>query len=141
MKRKKKTLIITDDSTTMQNLGEKITAIMKGQQFAEYSVVIIKGKDFSATDLLPVQSFFIGCETPKAFSSLYIEDLFAHINLAGRSCGIISNRAGAIKYLSALVRASEATVGKLLLAKDGTVDNMELQNWIHSIIQQGGKNE
>ena len=141
MEEKRRILIITDDSDSMRNLAVTIAAIIRNPQFAGCTVSMTEAESFSAPDLLPAQTFFLGCEKPGSFSFLYIEDLFAHINLAGKFCGIFSNNSKAVKYLSVFIRDSEVSAGKPLLVKDSTLDNIILQNWVKSIMQQGGKNE
>jgi hypothetical protein len=138
VKRKQKILIIVEKSDVIVNLAEKIAAVLKKPPYAQYSIKIVEAKKFSATDLLPAYVFFIGCENPGCFTSLYPEDLFAHINLAGRSCGIFSTTSGGIKYLTNLVRASEACTTPLLV-KDGNIAVREMQKWIKIAIQPGGE--
>ena len=141
MEGKKKILIITDNSAPIRNMAETIAAVMGNPPFADYSAVILDAESFSATDLLPVKVLLLGCEKPEAFSFLYIKDFFAHISLAGRSCGIFSSDTKAIKYLSTFVRDSDVTICKPLMAKDGAIDSQELHNWVQCVIQQGEKNE
>lgn len=141
MGRKKKLLIITDGSELMTDTAEKIAAVLKEPPFAAYSASTIKAPGFSATDLLPVHGFFIGCEKPGAFTSLYIEDLFAHISLTGRPCGIFAVGTKAAAYLAAFVRNCEAAAGKPLRVKGRAPDAAALRDWIHSILQQGENHE
>ena len=130
---KKKILIITDSSDSMRNLGAAIAAGIK-KISGDYKVSAIDAVNVSATDLLPAHIFFLGCQKKKTFSFYYIENLFTHINLAGRRCGIFSTRSGALKYLASFLRSSEARIGRPLLAKDDSIGGRELQKWIQSII-------
>jgi len=134
---KRKVLIITDNTASILKVAKKIASCLRKPPFSDYSVSTLEVAQFSAVDILPVYAFFIGCENPKAFSFLYIEDLFDHINLAGRSCGIFSSNSIAVRYLSTLVRPCEAAVGKPFLFKDDIVDGTTLQRWIIDIIMQG----
>jgi hypothetical protein len=134
---KRKILIITDNTASMLNVAMNIAADLRKPPFSDYSVSTLEVAQFSAVDILPVYAFFIGCDNQKAFSFLYIEDLFAHINLAGRPCGIFSSNAIAIRYLTNLVRPCEAVVGKPFHIKDETVDSVALQRWIIDVVMQG----
>ena len=133
----RKITIITDSAASTQYLAEGIAAAIENGSFSSYSVSILHAEQFSGTDLLPAHAIFLGCEEPKPSSFFYIEELFEHINLAGRLCGIFSVNAKAIKYLSAIVSASETVVSSPLLAKNGTPDAVTIQNWIQNILKQG----
>ena len=135
MEKNRKILIITDKSDQMRILAEKITAVIKNPPFEHYSVTTTNTENFSAVDLLPAQAFFLGCQSKESFSNTYIDDLFAHINLAGRSCGFFSPDARAIIYLEKLVNDSDVTFGKSLFIKNDTVDDADLRNWVQGIIQ------
>jgi len=103
--------------------------------------MVVNADQFSGDNLLPAQTFFLGCEEPNPSSFYYIEDLLKHINLAGRSCGIFSSNAKALKYLSSLVHDSEAAVGETFLAKNGVADGKLLQKWIQDTLKNGEKSE
>jgi len=137
MDEKRKILIITDNTASMLNLAIKITSCLKKPPFEDYSVSTLEAANFSAVDIFSARAFFLGCDNPKSFSFLYIEDLFAHINLAGRFCGIFSSNSIAIRYLSNLVRPCEAAVGRPFIVKDDTVDGSILKEWIMDIVNQG----
>jgi hypothetical protein len=125
-------IIITDDTAQTLKLAGDIAAIIGKYQGC--SANIVQAESFSAVDLLPASVFFVGCGEPEPPSFDYIEKLFGHINLAGRSCGIFSSNPKGIKYLSALVQDSETGLGKPFLAKDDAEDNEKLHNWIQSIL-------
>ena len=133
----KKILIITDGSATIRQMAEDIAVIIGNN--SDYPVTVVQAEHFAGTDLLASDAFFLGCEAPKPASFSYLEALFAHVNLAGRPCGIFSSNNKAIKYLSALVRDSDAVTAKPLLAKTGTVNGGDLQKWIKGVL--GGYNE
>ena len=133
----KKIVIITDGTAPIQKVAESIAAAIG--EYQGYSATVIQGESFYGSDLLPAYAFFLGCEKPNPLSFFYIETLFEHINLAGRSCGIFSSKDKALKYLSLLVRDSEAAMGKPFLAKNGVADSNELHNWIQDILNNGGK--
>jgi hypothetical protein len=134
---KKKVLIIRDNTASTGKIAENIAGVLNKRPFTRYAVSIIDAISFSATDLLPSQVFFIGCGEPDAFEKLYIKDLFLHINLAGRSCGIFSADPEAITYLSSVVRDSGVTVKKTFLAMKNHTDSIKLKQWIQEVIQEG----
>ena len=132
-----KILIITDDTGTMRKMAQDIAGVFGKPPLENYRVSAVDAEKFSATDLLPAAAFFIGCNEPDAFSYLYIEELFNHINLAGRPCSVFSANAQAIKYLSKLLHASEAAVYKPLQVTDGKTDEKVLTNWILNTLKKG----
>jgi hypothetical protein len=134
----RKIAIITDGTAPIQELAGNIAAIIG--EFHGYSAALFQAESFSGDDLLPAYVFFLGCTEAKPLSFHYIEDLFKHINLAGRACGIFSSNAKALKYLSSLVSDSETAVGKPFMVKGGAANSVKLQNWIHSIFKKGDKN-
>ena len=131
-------MIITDGTAPIQELAGNIAAIIGESQ--GYSAALFQAENFSGDDLLPAYVFFLGCTEAHPPSFHYIEELFKHINLAGRSCGIFSSNAMALKYLSALVRDSETAVGKPFMVKGGAADDKKLHHWIQSIFKKGDKN-
>jgi len=134
----RKIAIITDGTAPMQELAGTIAAII-GESHG-HSTALFQAGSFSGDDLLPAYVFFLGCAEAKPPSFHYIEELFKHINLAGRACGIFSSNAKALKYLASLVRDSETAVGKPFMAKGGAANSEKLQKWIQSIFQKGDKN-
>ena len=137
----RKILVITDGDPKIQNIAEKIALNIRNPPFAGCLVTVKDAVNFTGTDLLPASVFFIGCQEPKSSMFFYIKDLFDHINLAGRPCGIFSTNTKTLKYLFKMVRPCEASAGKPLLAKNGEADSDVLNKWIHSIIKSGGWNE
>ena len=136
MKTKRNMLIVTDNGGITRSIAENIAAVFGG--FTDWSVTVISAEDFSPTRLLPAHAFLLGCEKPAPPEFAGINDLFKHINLAGRPCGIFSTQASAIKYLSGLVRDSEAALGSPLVVKSNAVDSMELQKWVRGIVVVSG---
>ena len=131
---KKKALIITDNSRTVTDMAHIIANVVNEGEFG-YSAAIILAENFSGSDILPVHAFFLGCDGPFPVSFFYIEELFDHINLAGRKCGCFSGDKKAIKYLSRVIRNCEAAPGKPLLAKSNELSRDEAQNWIQNILK------
>jgi hypothetical protein len=118
VKAKKTVLIITDGPDQVGKIADSIAAALKGN-----TVTIKAASEFAGTDILPVEVFFIGCETPKPASFSYLSDLLKHINLAGRSCGIFSPQSEtAAAYLTGLLKDSEAALNpKPLFAKTADI--------------------
>ncbi|MFP3089555.1 hypothetical protein LQZ21_04420 [Treponema sp. TIM-1] len=103
MEAKRNVLIVTDGTEATRKLGEKIARELRGSR-----VVIKKTPELSATDILPADVYFFGCESPHPPSFTYLEQVLLHINLVGRPCGLFSPQSpAAVQYLGALVRDSE----------------------------------
>jgi len=104
--KKKKVFILSDGSESVQEMAEQIALLLK-----DSDVSVKKAAEFQGTDLLPADILFIGCEAPSPGTFSYIEDLFKHINLAGRYCGVFSSGSEpAIDYLKALLKDCDITV-------------------------------
>ncbi|MDR0455427.1 MAG: hypothetical protein LBH20_01925 [Treponema sp.] len=131
----KKIVIITDDAAPLQKAVEDIAAVIGA--CSGYSAAVIQAEHFSGADLLAAYAVFLGCEKARPSSFASIEALLGHINLAGRPCGIFSSGAGALEYLSALVRDSEIAVGRPLLVKNDATDHENLKKWVQDILQEG----
>jgi len=141
MEENRKILIVADDETSTQELAQKIAFIITPPVFDGYSVSVLKSDTFYGTDILPIHAFFLGCGLPSPSTFTYIEMLFGRINLAGRACGVFSSNSRALKYLSNIVRASEAPVGKPLLAKNGRVDDAKLREWVKNTLEPKAKGQ
>jgi hypothetical protein len=120
-------LIITDDNKKTKTMASGIAEALKS-----YNVSVKPVSTFKGNDILPADAFFLGCEESKPDSFAYIEDLFMHINLAGRPCGIFSPGSDkAAAYLAALIHDSEAAIyPKPLLDANET----DTKNWSSSVI-------
>ncbi|AEF82842.1 hypothetical protein [Leadbettera azotonutricia] len=130
MKAAKTILIVSDETESASKMAEAIAAVLKGNK-----VTVKKAEAFTGTDLLPADSFFIGCEKPNPPSFGYLAELLQHINLAGRTCGIFAPAASgsekAVKYLAGLLKDCEAALNpKPLLAENAK----DLKAWAESII-------
>jgi hypothetical protein len=134
MKTKKKILIIADNGAITRSVAKNIAAVFGTAPFANWSAAVLSAEDFSPTRLLSAHAFLLGCEKPESPDFMPVKDLFKHINLAGRPCGVFSPQANAIKYLSGLVRDSEAALGNPLVVDKGAPDSRKLQKWIGGII-------
>jgi hypothetical protein len=100
-------------------------------ELKKHNVVIRKASDFTGTDILPADAFFLGCEQPNPPSFTYLSELLRHINLAGRRCGVFSpDSAEPVSYLSGLVRDCEAVLGEPFVAKN---QGAGLKQWVKSV--------
>jgi hypothetical protein len=138
VKSKRKILIITDNGAVTGNIAKSIAKVFGSAPFANWSATVISAKDFAPTRLLPVHAFLLGSEKPEPPEFNDIKALFMHINLAGRPCGVFSTKNNAIKYLSGLVRDSEAVLGSPLVVENGAADSRKLKKWVGSIIGSQG---
>ena len=134
---KRKILIIADNCDVTKSVAKNIAAVFGAAPFANWSAAVVSAKDFPPTKLLSANAFLLGCEKPEPPEFTDIKVLFTHINLVGRPCGVFSPQANAIKYLSGLVRDSEAVLGNPLVVTKGAVDSRKLKKWVGGII--GGK--
>jgi len=134
VKTKKKVLVVTDNGSITMSVAKSIAAVFGSAQFANWSATVIPAGDFSPTRLLPVHAFFLGSEKPESPEFTDIKTLFKHINLAGRPCGVFSTKASAIKYLSGLVRDSDAALGSPFVVEKSAADSRKLKKWIGGII-------
>jgi hypothetical protein len=104
MSSKKIALIVTDGTTAAE---AQANALAVG--LSAFRIVQRTGANFTATDILGAAAFFIGCAAPGPASFAGLAKLLAHINLAGRPCGLFSpGSAAAACYLSRLVAPSGA---------------------------------
>jgi len=134
VKTKRKMLIILDNGADTRKVTEHIAAVLGSAPFENWSAAVSSVKDFSPTQLLSASAFLLGCEKPDTPEFTDIKELLKHINLAGRPCGVFSTKAGAVKYLSGLVRDSEAALGSPLVIENGAVDGRKVKKWVGSII-------
>ena len=106
VKTKKNVLIITDGSEKTAEMAAGIAAAL-----GNCNVSLKSAPEFKGNDILPAEVFFIGCEKPEPDSFSYLSDLFGHINLIGRPCGVFSSGSEkTVKYLAGLVKGSEAAL-------------------------------
>ena len=125
MNAKEKILIITDGTELIESIARSVKDALSG------TVKIISAEAFEGTDLLPANTFFMGCEKPNPSSFNYLEEMLKHINFAGRHCGIFSASKNALKYLSGILKDSEVTVGEPLLITEA--DAAAVKKWIKQL--------
>jgi len=98
----------------------------------EEKVSVKNVSEFKGNEILPADAFFLGCETPNPASFTYITDLFRHINLAKRPCGVFSSGTKeAAGYLASLVHDSEAALKKEPLYAGSETG---IKEWAQSVI-------
>jgi hypothetical protein len=125
----KKALIITDGTESIHFIANLISDALTG-----FEVKIRGGENFAGTDLLPVDTFFLGCEKPKPSSFEYLEKMLSHINLASRKCGIFSVKEKSIKYLSGIIKDCEADSGSPLLVVSKDIPKPALKKWVKGVV-------
>jgi len=130
----KKALIITDGKKSIRSIALSIS-----QALPELKIKIVPSKRFCTTMLLPVDTFFIGCERHNPKSFLYLEKMLSHINLASKKCGIFTTNEKTALYLSKILNTCDAAVSPPFLAekKESEVefDNSKLKKWLKTIIE------
>jgi len=126
VKAKKTVLIVTDGAPKTEKMAADIVGALKGSK-----VMTKTAAEFAGNDILPVDAFFLGCESTAPDSFAYLTDLLKHINLAGRPCGVFSS--GTKKtagYLAGLVKDCEAALNPELL----TGSAPDLESWARNVI-------
>jgi hypothetical protein len=126
METKKTVVIVTDDVLSTRNIAEQIVAALEGS----CRVISLVAPDFKGNEILPADVIFLGCMNPNPPAFAYLEELFRHINLAGKPCGIFSGSGKAVPYLKNLIHDSELVPAKPFTGAAGT----ELQKWIKGIV-------
>ena len=129
MSEKKSILIITDESEKSGNAAKQIASSL--DSLKSYKVLIKAASGFVGTDLLAADILFIGCEEPSPLSFTYLEEMLLHINLAGRSCGVFSSSAKAVKYLSKIVKDSDISLKAEPFLADSSAD---ISEWASRVI-------
>jgi len=123
---KKRALIVSDGTESINLIARSIE-----NELASFDVKTCTAQEFEGTSLLAADVFFIGCEKPNPSSFDYLGKMLAHINLVAKKCGIFSTDKKALNYLDDLVKDSEASLEKLLLADHNNSDAVkELTNKI-----------
>jgi len=121
----KTALVIIDGAESTRKTAESVAGAL-----GNFKVVSLDAKDFTGTQLLSADIYFFGAENPAPPSFSYLQKMLAHINLAGRPCGIFSGSAKAADYLSGMVRDSE-----LALYPDPYVGNGDIKAWTEKVIK------
>jgi len=125
---KQKALIITDGTESIQSIANAISA-----ELADFSVKICPAEKFEGTDLLAANVFFTGCEESEPSSFAYIKEMFSHINLASRKCGVFSVKEKPLDYLRGILKDSEANLGEPFLASNGEIKEPVLKQWVKGL--------
>ena len=133
MEDKIQVLILTDDAVSTVNSAKIIAGAIEKMYIDRYDIQVQQAQNFSATELLPAKTFFIGAESPSPASFNYIEDLFKHINFAGRRCGIFSQDNKTFDYLVKILSDTDVSMAEPFLIKEVN-DEAEMKNWLQSIL-------
>ena len=119
----KTALIVTDGTENMEEVAKSISLSLE-----DFKVILLSAKKFTGTDLLSANLFFLGAENPDPPSFSYVQKLLAHINLAGRPCGIFSGSQKTAEYLRTIVKDSE-----LKLYPEPFLGKGDVQAWTKKI--------
>ena len=119
----KNALIVTDGAESSLKTAEIIAETLK-----QWKIISLDAKDFSGTELLPADLCFFGAENPNPPSFSYLYKMLAHINLAGRICGIFSTSQETAEYLKNMVHDSELT-----LYPDPFLGKDDLTTWAEKV--------
>ncbi|MCL2557468.1 MAG: hypothetical protein FWE09_03225 [Treponema sp.] len=115
MEAKRKALIIADEETLAS--ASLLAAQIRAAEGLPYGASVVPAAEFSETDLLAAEVFFLGCSRPSPESFRRIEGMLARANFAGRSCGVFSKSASALEYLSKILKASDVFVARARLGE------------------------
>ena len=119
-------VIVTDGAGSSRNMAEQIAAGLEGS----CRVISLTAPDLKGNDILPADVIFLGCTNPNPPAFAYLEEMFRHVNFAGRSCGIFSDSGKAVQYLKNMVRDSELNLARPFTGPGGP----ELRKWIKGIV-------
>jgi hypothetical protein len=123
---KKTVVVVTDGAGSSRNIAEQIAAVLEDG----CRVISLTAPDFKGNDILPADVIFLGCVNPNPPVFAYLEEMFRHINFAGRSCGVFSTSGKAVQYLKGMVHDSEVNLAKPFTGSGGP----ELHEWIKGIV-------
>lgn len=126
---KKSILIITDGTESINQIARSIESLL-----TKFNVNTITAKDFTGTEILPAEIFFLGCEDPNPVCFSYLEKMLLHINFAGRKCGIFSVNQNTLKYLRNILKHCDTALSEPFLAAKGNIDNSKIQKWLKDVI-------
>ena len=126
----KKALIITDGTETINSLAKPIKTALAG-----FNVQICSAEKFAGNDILSADIFFLGCENPSPASFAYLEEMLSHINFASRKCGVFSTSQKSLKYLSGILKDSEAALGETMLSTDGGYQQSDITKWVKELLK------
>jgi spermidine synthase len=126
----KKALIITDGTESINSLAQPIKTALEG-----FTVQICDAEKFIGNDILPADIFLLGCENPSPSSFAYLEEMLSHINFASRKCGVFSTNQKSLKYLSDILKDSEAALGETMLSSDGGYQQSDINKWVKGLLK------
>ena len=133
MKTIKNILILVDESDAIKEVGRQIASHM-----ASVHVAIVEAADFAATDMLPADAYFLGCQEPHPARFSEVERVLKGINLAGRPCGLFTlSSKSAIEYLRSISQDAELAVFSDPLFFDALKPEdraPRVKAWVHSVL-------
>jgi hypothetical protein len=122
-------IIITDGDSSIDTIATSIKASL-----TTFEVKICKADHFTGDELLPCETFFLGCVKPSPPSFAYLEEMLSHINFASRKCGVFSANEGALAYLQNILKDCEINIGKPLFVTGGKLNVTAVKNWAHEFM-------
>ena len=129
MKTKRNVLIVTDGSAETGKFAAEIASALQDDEVSSKAA-----SEFAGNDILPAKVFFLGCQEPAPDSFAYITDLFKHINLAGRTCGLFcSGSERAAEYLTDLVKDCDAAINIYPFLAGNEISP---KNWAQNVISR-----
>ncbi|AEJ18931.1 hypothetical protein [Gracilinema caldarium] len=133
MKTIRNVLILVDEADTIKEVGRQLASYM-----APVHVAIVDAADFAATDLLPADAYFLGCQEPHPARFCEVERVLKGINLAGRPCGLFTlSSKSAIEYLRSISQDAELAVFSepLFFESLKPVDRApKVKAWVHAVL-------
>jgi hypothetical protein len=124
-------IIITDGDSYIDTIAAAIKS-----SFTTHEIRVCKADHFTGDEILPCETFFLGCAKPSPSSFAYLEEMLSHINFASRKCGVFSAKEEAVKYLQNILKDSEVNIGKPLLITGSKLNDTTVKNWVHEFMSQ-----
>jgi len=118
-------LIVTDGADTTRKIAETIALALD----SPWKAVVVPAEQFEVTQLLAAAACFFGAESPTPSSFSPLGKVLAHINLAGRPCGVFSSSKEAADYLCEILHDSEAA-----LCPDSYLCEGDVKTWLKRVL-------
>jgi len=99
-------LIVIDTADSTRGMADAMALALT----PPWKAVVMPAEQFDVTQLLASDAFFIGAESPNPPCFSQLSTVLAHINLAGRPCGVFSSSKGAADSVRGILRDSEAAL-------------------------------
>jgi len=124
-------LIITDGADSTRGMADTMALALA----PPWKAVVMPAEQFDVTQLLASDAFFIGAESPSPPSFSQFSTVLAHINLAGRPCGVFSSSKEAADFVRRILRDSEAALYPDVFLGEG-----DLKAWTKKVLAGTQKN-